>query len=299
LNATTGSIRFRSEEIAGMSREEFGRTEYCCNIQFAFQDTMVSFSSRFLAFYTIADHRIGWSNFDQERIVDRIYKIVRVPAGAFLMGNYEYDDEQAVRVVFVPDYWMSMFAETFREYDAYCLACSKKKPDDRKWGRGGRPVIHVSWDDAQAYVSGMGKAYSLPTEPNGKRPHGVLWAESIPGVTTNRIGIFVILEKPIKRRLRSRNSNHRCTASIKWQVILGNGWRIFGIIHMMMLRLMVLPGSVISMTPSGCCAAAGATPLTSAGRRFATPVGPAPATSVSVFVSLSCIGIICTIAKKS
>ena len=53
---------------------------------------MVSFSSRFLAFYTIADHRIGWSNFDQERIVDRIYKIVRVPAGAFLMGNYEYDD---------------------------------------------------------------------------------------------------------------------------------------------------------------------------------------------------------------
>ncbi len=80
------------------------------------------------------------------------------------MGGYEWNNEQPVRVVFVPDYWMSMYAETFWEYDEYCLACSKKKPADKDWGRDGRPVIHVSWDDAQAYASWMGKAYSLPTE---------------------------------------------------------------------------------------------------------------------------------------
>ena len=42
------------------------------------------------------------------------------------------------------------------------------RPDDESWGRGTRPVINVSWEDAQAYVSWLssqtGEAYRLMSE---------------------------------------------------------------------------------------------------------------------------------------
>ena len=44
---------------------------------------------------------------------------------------------------------------TFDEWDA-CVAdggCKGYKPSDADWGRGKRPVVNVSWDDAQAYIS--------------------------------------------------------------------------------------------------------------------------------------------------
>ena len=42
---------------------------------------------------------------------------------------------------------------TFAEWDA-CVAAGgcRYKPDDNGWGRGDRPVIRVSWLDAQVYV---------------------------------------------------------------------------------------------------------------------------------------------------
>ena len=35
---------------------------------------------------------------------------VKIPAGAFLMGGYEYFNEMPVRVVYLPDYWISRYA---------------------------------------------------------------------------------------------------------------------------------------------------------------------------------------------
>jgi formylglycine-generating enzyme required for sulfatase activity len=58
---------------------------------------------------------------------------------------------------------------TFDQWDD-CVAgggCSFK-PDDRGWGRGTRPVINVSWNDARQYVDWLsattGKRYRLPSE---------------------------------------------------------------------------------------------------------------------------------------
>jgi formylglycine-generating enzyme required for sulfatase activity len=58
---------------------------------------------------------------------------------------------------------------TFAEWDA-CVAaggCSHR-PADEGWGRGTRPVINVSWDDAKEYVrwlgSRTGHEYRLPSE---------------------------------------------------------------------------------------------------------------------------------------
>ncbi|MCG6940810.1 MAG: SUMF1/EgtB/PvdO family nonheme iron enzyme [Thiohalocapsa sp.] len=57
---------------------------------------------------------------------------------------------------------------TFAEYDRFALATWRKLPDDKGWGRGDRPVINVSWQDAEAYTDWLsgktGKRYRLPKE---------------------------------------------------------------------------------------------------------------------------------------
>lgn len=50
----------------------------------------------------------------------------------------------------------------------FAKATGKEKPNDEGWGRGNRPVIHVSWDDAMDYAVWLSKQtnqkYRLPTE---------------------------------------------------------------------------------------------------------------------------------------
>ena len=59
---------------------------------------------------------------------------------------------------------------TFGEWDA-CVSdrgCGGYRPDDEGWGLGKRPVINVSWNDAQAYVRWLSgktsKEYRLLSE---------------------------------------------------------------------------------------------------------------------------------------
>jgi formylglycine-generating enzyme required for sulfatase activity len=91
-------------------------------------------------------------------------KMVRIPAGKFKMGNIENDDEQPV----INRFAMGRYEVTFDEYDTFAKATGRKKPDDEDWGRGNRPVINVSWDDAVAYTKWLsrqtGKKYRLPYE---------------------------------------------------------------------------------------------------------------------------------------
>ena len=46
--------------------------------------------------------------------------------------------------------------------------CGNHIPDDMRWGRGNRPVMNVSWEDAQSYVRWLsartGKTYRLLSE---------------------------------------------------------------------------------------------------------------------------------------
>jgi formylglycine-generating enzyme required for sulfatase activity len=63
---------------------------------------------------------------------------------------------------------MGKYEVTFDQYDNYCKETNKAEPKDKGWGRGKRPVIHVSWEDAVAYcnwLSGkIGITFKLPTE---------------------------------------------------------------------------------------------------------------------------------------
>jgi formylglycine-generating enzyme required for sulfatase activity len=73
-------------------------------------------------------------------------------------------------VTFAKPFAVGSYTVTFEEWDA-CLAdggCGGYRPDDAGWGRGRRPVINVTWDDAQLFTAWLakktGKPYRLPSE---------------------------------------------------------------------------------------------------------------------------------------
>ena len=61
---------------------------------------------------------------------------------------------------------MSKKEITFDQYDSFCMAADKGLPDDSEWGRGTRPVINISYDDAELYCKWLsdltGKKFRLP-----------------------------------------------------------------------------------------------------------------------------------------
>jgi formylglycine-generating enzyme required for sulfatase activity len=87
-------------------------------------------------------------------------EMVLVQAGTFQMGNTRDDyseggsDEKPVHTVNLTyDYYIGKYEVTFNEYDAYCEAGEKTKPNDFSWGHGSRPVINISWWGAIAYCN--------------------------------------------------------------------------------------------------------------------------------------------------
>ena len=103
-------------------------------------------------------------------------KMVVVPSGRFTMGSsrgeagHEDDEEPLRRVRIDYRFAVGVYEVTFAEWYA-CLdagGCGNYIPDNEGWGRGNRPVINVSWEDAQSYVSWLsartGKTYRLLSE---------------------------------------------------------------------------------------------------------------------------------------
>ena len=98
--------------------------------------------------------------------------MVVVPAGRFRMGcvsgQHCFDDEFPVHEVRLRSFALSEYEVLFDEYDRFADTTGRERPDDRGWGRNGRPAIHVSWEDAAAYAEWLsaqtGATYRLPSE---------------------------------------------------------------------------------------------------------------------------------------
>ncbi len=94
--------------------------------------------------------------------------LVILPPGKFAMGSPADDwlagkaemPQHPVRIA--QPFAIGRFPVTFDDYDRF------RRTSDNGWGRGRRPVIHVSWHDAVAYCAWLtqqtGHPYRLPTE---------------------------------------------------------------------------------------------------------------------------------------
>ena len=99
-------------------------------------------------------------------------EMVSIPGGAFQMGDLSdgIASEKPVHTVTIKPFKLGKYEVTFAQWDA-CVAdggCGGYRPDDEGWGRGNRPVINVSLDDAQLFIDWLnartGGNYRLPTE---------------------------------------------------------------------------------------------------------------------------------------
>ena len=121
--------------------------------------------------------------------------VVLMP-GQYRMGaswfdrEAQSDERPVVEVEIRRPFAIGRYEVTFDEWQA-CVqerGCNSYQPDDDQWGQARRPVIHVSWDDALAYLDWLrqktGKDYRLPSETEWeyacragtetKYPHGEL-----------------------------------------------------------------------------------------------------------------------------
>jgi formylglycine-generating enzyme required for sulfatase activity len=124
----------------------------------------------------------------QSRAVGQVFQdlpiapqMVVLPSGSFMMGSAEDDadgyhtERPQHKVTIAYKLALGRYPVTFKEWDA-CVADGgvNHEPEDAGWGRDKRPVINVSWDDAQAYAAWLNNKlgmqandpyrYRLPTE---------------------------------------------------------------------------------------------------------------------------------------
>ncbi len=101
--------------------------------------------------------------------------LLKVPGGTFQMGSppnepYRNTDESPTHTVSVAPFLLGKYNVTFDQWQV-CVAdrgCGAYQPSEEGWGRGNRPVINVSWFDANAFAEWLsnktGRKYRLPTE---------------------------------------------------------------------------------------------------------------------------------------
>ena len=151
-----GSWRARPRDLRSSSRTRYNRSDLYLNLGFRL------------------------ARIDVARVVAELEEeMVEIPGGTFIMGDLSViplegdgvggSRELPLHSVTVPSFWMGKHEVTFLQWDA-CVAdggCSYS-PGDSGFGRGNRPVIHVSWDDVQEFIVWLNArtdgGYRLPTE---------------------------------------------------------------------------------------------------------------------------------------
>jgi formylglycine-generating enzyme required for sulfatase activity len=97
--------------------------------------------------------------------------MLAVQGGTFTMGKLialPTDNAGPAREVSVSEFLISASEVTFQDYDRFVRATGGRSPSDFGWGRGRRPVVDVSWNDARKYADWLsrqtGHRYRLPSE---------------------------------------------------------------------------------------------------------------------------------------
>ncbi len=94
--------------------------------------------------------------------------LLSLPAGTFMMGSEKFSEKPTHFVKIDRQIFLMVTEVTFEDYEKFCLETNSAFPSDMSWGKKDRPVINVSWHDAQAYAKWLtkqtGNTYRLPSE---------------------------------------------------------------------------------------------------------------------------------------
>jgi formylglycine-generating enzyme required for sulfatase activity len=135
-------------------------------------------------------------------------EMVVVPAGEFLMGSAEdeaklKEEDKASKDEIVPNqgkrrmriarrFALGSFPVTFEEYDAFLttMKCARGEDDfkaaDLGLGRGRRPAINVSWQDAQNYCAWLNRTTGLRDDFGYRLPAESEWEYACRAGTNSR-----------------------------------------------------------------------------------------------------------------
>ena len=94
--------------------------------------------------------------------------MIVIPAGQFRMGGPDNNSQPVHKVNINNRFAVSQHEITFDQYELFAKRQGMPLPGDNRWGRGDRPVINVSWEEADMYAKWLseqtGMRYRLPTE---------------------------------------------------------------------------------------------------------------------------------------
>lgn len=160
-----------------------------------------------------------------------------IAPGSFTMGSASTElgragsENPQHQVTIGHKFAFGRFSVTFDEWDA-CVAdggCGGYSPADQGWGRGKRPVVNVSWNQAQSYLAWLshktGKTYRLPSE--AEREYAARagtttpfwWGTSITTDEANYNGNYTYGDDGVRGELRGE--------SVPVDSFLPNPWGLF------------------------------------------------------------------------
>ncbi len=97
--------------------------------------------------------------------------MVTIPGGEFMMGAGSLSvnlDERPQHKVKIKEFAISQYEITYSEYERFTKATGKRPPERVGVNPRTQPVVEISWQDAQDYISWLSRQtshkYSLPTE---------------------------------------------------------------------------------------------------------------------------------------